>query len=39
MPYAKQHNSVLHFKKLGLILFPRGDSNHGDIEKLQELSQ
>lgn len=30
---------MLHFKKLGLILFPRGDSNHYDIEKSQQLSQ
>lgn len=30
---------MLHLKKIGLILFPRGDSNHDDIEKLYELSQ
>lgn len=30
---------MLHFKKSSLILFPRGDSNHDDIEKSQELSQ
>lgn len=39
MLYAKQHNFMLNFKKLGLILFPRGDSNLDDIEKSQELSQ
>lgn len=30
---------MLHFKKLGLILFPRGNSNQDDSEKSQELSQ